>query len=167
MKALAVDEVQIGDLHPKSRYMEIDLTEIISRLNLPNDNGRQAVENAWHQVHKAGTLESWLALPAQKDLKAECDVEQEKTATENNEFLLVNAKIEEKVVEQLPEDKKRGKQKFCREGSPLDAIHKLALAQRQPSGSDLIYSLQALMKHALDTAPPIFYRQSKMRSGTS
>ena len=35
---------------------------------------------------------------------------------------------EEKVVEQFPEDKKRGKQKFCREGSPLDAIHKLALA---------------------------------------
>ena len=66
-------------------------------------------------------------MPAQKDLKAECEVELEKTATENSEFL-PSAKAEEKVVEQLPEDKKRGKQKFCREGSPLDAIHKLAPA---------------------------------------
>ncbi len=54
-------------------------------------------------------------------------MELEKSATENSEFLL-NAKAEEKVVEQLPEDKKRGKQKFCWEGSPLNAIHKLALA---------------------------------------
>ena len=122
-----IDEVQIGDQHPKSRYAEIDLTEIIPRLNLPNDNARQTVENAWHQARRAGKLESWLALPAQKDLKAECDVELEKTATENSEFV-PSAKAEEKVVEQLPEDKKRGKQKFCREGSPLDAIHKLALA---------------------------------------
>ena len=73
---------------PKSRYADINLTEIISRLNLPNDNARQAVENAWHQARKAGTLESWLVLPAQKDLKAECDVELEKTATENSESVL-------------------------------------------------------------------------------
>ena len=62
-----------------------------------------------------------------EDSKAECEVELEKTATDNSEFL-PGAKAEEKVVEKLPEDKKRGKQKFCREGSPLDAIHKLALA---------------------------------------
>ena len=66
-------------------------------------------------------------MPAQKNLKAECEVELEKIATENSEILL-SAKAEEKVVEQLPEDKKRGKHKFCRDGSPLDAIHKLALA---------------------------------------
>jgi hypothetical protein len=54
-------------------------------------------------------------------------VELEKTATENSEFV-PSAKAEEKVVEQSTEEKKRGKQKFCREGSPLDAIHKLALA---------------------------------------
>ena len=123
----SIDEVKIGDQHPKSRYAEIDLTEIISRLILPNDNARQTVENAWHQARKAGRLELWLAMDAQKELKAECDVELEKTATENSEFV-PSAKAEEKVVEQLPEDKKRGKQKFCREGSPLDAIHKLALA---------------------------------------
>ena len=122
----SIDEVQIGDQHPKSRYAEIDLTEIISRLNLPNDNARQTVENAWHQARKAGRLELWLAMDAQKELKAECDVELEKTATENSEFV-PSAKAEEKVVEQLPEDKKRGKQKFCRDGSPLDAIHKLVL----------------------------------------
>ena len=103
------------------------MTEIITRLDLPNDKARQAVENDWHQARKAGKLESWLELPAQKDLKAECEVELEKTATDNSEFV-PSAKAEEKVVEQLPEDKKRGKQKFCREGSPLDAIHKLALA---------------------------------------
>ncbi len=63
------------------------MTEIISRLNLPNDNARQAVENAWHQARKAGTLESWLVLPAQKDLKAECEVELESTATETANLL--------------------------------------------------------------------------------
>jgi hypothetical protein len=53
-------------------------------------------------------------------------VDLEKTATENSEYVL-SAKPEAKVFEQLPEDKKRGKQKFCRDGSPLDAIHKLVL----------------------------------------
>ena len=122
----SIDEVQIGDQHPKSRYAEIDLTEIISRLILPNDNARQTVENAWHQARKAGRLELWLAMDAQKELKAECDVELEKTATENSEYVL-SIKAEAKVVEQSTEEKKRGKQKFCRVGSPLDAIHKLVL----------------------------------------
>ncbi len=63
------------------------MPEIISRLDRSNDNARQAVENAWHQAHKADKLESWLALPAQKDFKAECGVELEKTATENSEYL--------------------------------------------------------------------------------
>ena len=112
---------------PKSRYADINLLDLISRLDLPNDKARQAVENAWQQARKAGKLESWLALPALKDLKAECEKDLEKTATENSEFL-PSAKAEENVVEKLTEDKKRGKQKFFREGSPLDAIHKLALA---------------------------------------
>ena len=42
----ASDEVQIGDLVPKSRYADINLAEVISRLDLPNDKARQAVENA-------------------------------------------------------------------------------------------------------------------------
>ena len=87
------------------------MTEIILRLDLPNDKARQAVENAWHQARKAGKLESWLALPAQKDLKAECEVELEKTATENSEFV-PSAKAEEKVVEQLPEDKSEASRSF-------------------------------------------------------
>ena len=66
-------------------------------------------------------------MPAQKDLNAECEVELEKTATENSEYVL-STKAEAKVVEQSTEERKRGKQKFCRDGSPLDAIHKLALA---------------------------------------
>ena len=122
----SIDEVQIEDQHPKSRYADINLAEVISRLDLPNDKARQAVENAWNQARKAGKLESWLALPGQKDLKAECEVELEKTATENSEFVL-STKAEAKVVEQSTEEKKRGKQKFCRVGSPLDAIHKLVL----------------------------------------
>ena len=50
-------------------------------------------------------------MPAQKDLKAECDVELEKTATENSENL-PSAKAEEKVVEQLPEDKSEANRSF-------------------------------------------------------
>ncbi len=53
-------------------------------------------------------------------------MELEKTATDNIEFLL-SAFAEEKVIEQLADEKKRGKQKFCRNGSPLDAIHKFVL----------------------------------------
>ena len=62
---------------PKSRYADVNLLDIISKLDLPNDKARQAVENAWHQARKAGRLESWLALPAQKDLMAEFEVELE------------------------------------------------------------------------------------------
>ncbi len=65
-------------------------------------------------------------MPTKKDLKAEYEVELEKTATENSEFVL-SAKPEAKVIEQSTEERKRGKQKFCRDGSPLDAIHKLVL----------------------------------------
>ena len=50
----------------------------------------------------------------------------EKTATENSEYVL-SIKAEAKVVEQSSDEKKRGKQKFFRVGSPLDAIHKLVL----------------------------------------
>ncbi len=67
-------DVQIADLIPKSRYAEINLTEIISRLNLQNDN-KKVVENAWNLALLASKLDSWLGLPAQKDLKAKCDVE--------------------------------------------------------------------------------------------
>ena len=49
---------------PKSRYADVNLLDIISRLDLPNDKARQAVENAWHQARKAGRLESWLAMDA-------------------------------------------------------------------------------------------------------
>jgi hypothetical protein len=48
----------------KSRYADINLVDVISRLDLPNDKARQAVENAWQKARKAGTLESWLAMDA-------------------------------------------------------------------------------------------------------
>ncbi len=49
---------------PKSRYADINLPDIISRLDLSNDKARKAVENAWHEAHKAGKLEFWLAMDA-------------------------------------------------------------------------------------------------------
>ena len=58
-----------------SRYDNIDLTTIIERLNLPDDEARQAVENAFQKAHRRGTLDEWIERPSQRDFKAECDVE--------------------------------------------------------------------------------------------
>ena len=49
---------------PKSRYADVNLLDIISRLYLPNDKARQAVENAWNEARKAGRLELWLEMDA-------------------------------------------------------------------------------------------------------
>ncbi len=44
-------------------------------------------------------LNHGLRLPTQKDLKAECEIELENTATENSKFV-TSARADEKVVEQ-------------------------------------------------------------------
>ena len=58
-----------------SRYANIDLTAIIERLNLPDDEARQAVENAFQKAQRRGKLDEWIEQPAQREFKAECDVE--------------------------------------------------------------------------------------------
>ena len=60
-----------------SRYANIDLTAIIERLNLPNDDARQEVENAFKRACRRGKLDKWIDRSAQREFKAECDVELE------------------------------------------------------------------------------------------
>ena len=58
-----------------SRYDTIDLSTIIERLNLPDDGARQAVENAFKKAQRRGKLDEWIERSAQREFKAECDVE--------------------------------------------------------------------------------------------
>ena len=128
---MRVDQIQeseqiIEQVKHISRYANIDLTAIIERLNLPNDEARQAVENAFQKALRRGTLDEWIERPAQIEVKAECDVEMQ-TQTEQSSYV-ESAKPEVRTVVQSTDDKKPGKQKFVRPNVPLDAIHKLCLA---------------------------------------
>lgn len=129
---MEVDQIQeveiiVGEVKPISRYALIELTAIIARLNLPNDVARQEVEDAYQDARKLGKLDEWIVRPEQREFKAECDVEMEKTVSDPSSYA-VSAKAEVKLVVESIEDKKRGKQKFVRDNVPLDAIHKLCLA---------------------------------------
>ena len=59
---MEVDQIQeaeqiIEQSKPISRYANIDLTVIIERLNLPNDDARQEVENAFKRACRRGKLD--------------------------------------------------------------------------------------------------------------
>ena len=128
---MRVDQIQeseqiIEQVKHISRYANIDLTTIIERLNLPDNEARQAVENAFQKALRRGTLDEWIERPAQIEFKAECDVEL-MTQTDQSSYVQ-SAKPEVRTVVQSTDDKKPGKQKFVRPNVPLDAIHKLCLA---------------------------------------
>ena len=128
---MRVDQIQeseqiIEQVKHISRYANIDLTAIIERLNLPDDEARQEVENAFKKSQKRGKLDEWIRRSAQREFKAECDVELE-TQTDQSSYVQ-SAKPEVRTVVQSTDDKKPGKQKFVRANVPLDAIHKLCLA---------------------------------------
>ena len=68
-------EIMIEVNKPKSRYSNIDLTAIIERFNLSDDEVRQEVENAFKKAQRRGKLDEWIERSAQREFKAECDVE--------------------------------------------------------------------------------------------
>ena len=87
---------------------------IIGRLPLLSDKERQKVENAWNNARKRNHLNAWLAKPAKRELKAECDNEikiQAITVSESSYVVSPKAEIKEAV--RPIEVKKCGRQRFC------------------------------------------------------